>query len=152
METDLTLEELDWQPCSKVPVVFFLMKVISKSYYFIFCVIICCVIKENVPGTPVFTHFTSARQRYALVTQIDKNENWIERVTEMDIKKKKKKRQYKYLNLKKHLFAGQNIHQVASLLIAIKLMQLCHNVYANFRLEYQRQFYYRTAFLFQDQY
>ena len=44
-----------------------------------------CVVDSNIPGTPVFTHFTSARQRYALVTQTDKNENWIERVTEMDI-------------------------------------------------------------------
>ena len=34
--------------------------------------------------------FFRPRQRYALVTQTDKNENWIERVTEMDIKKKKK--------------------------------------------------------------
>ena len=59
--------------------------------------------------------------------------------------------QYKYYNLKKQPFAGQNIHQVA-LLIALKLMQLCHNVYGNFRLEYQRQLYYRTAYLFQDQY
>ena len=49
----------------------------------------------NNPGTPVFTHFTSARQRYALVTQTDKNENWIERVTEMDILEKKKKKKKK---------------------------------------------------------
>ena len=39
-----------------------------------------------------YTHFTSARQRYAPVTQTDKNENWIERVTEMEKKKKKKKK------------------------------------------------------------
>ena len=37
------------------------------------------------PGTPVFTHFTSAWRRYALVTQKDRKK--IERVTEMDIKK-----------------------------------------------------------------
>ena len=36
------------------------------------------------PGTPVFTHFTSARRRYALVTQKDRQK--IERVTEMDKK------------------------------------------------------------------
>ena len=28
---------------------------------------------QNIPGTPVFAHFTSARGRYALVTQKDKN-------------------------------------------------------------------------------
>ena len=36
------------------------------------------------PGTPVFTHFTSARRRYALVTQKDRKK--IERVTEMEKK------------------------------------------------------------------
>ena len=39
------------------------------------------------PGTPVFTHFTYARRRYALVMQKDKNK--IKRVTKMGIKKKR---------------------------------------------------------------
>ena len=56
---------LDWQPCSKVPV--FFMKVLKKfSIFFIFLVISCCVVNENVCNRRVNTQGLSLKRFYGL--------------------------------------------------------------------------------------
>ena len=50
-----------------------------------------CVVQKygiNIPGTPVFAHYTSARRWYAPHDLAKVNNSEIERVTEVDIKKK----------------------------------------------------------------
>ena len=44
--------------------------------------------RKNNPGTPVFTHYTSARRWYAPHDMAKINNSKIERVTKMEIKKK----------------------------------------------------------------
>ena len=47
-----------------------------------------CAVDSNIPGNPVFAHYTSARRWYAPHDLAKVNNSEIERVTKMDIKKK----------------------------------------------------------------